>query len=111
EIYARFGNTSTPDDSWTPWKMIERITGKRSDQFSYANFFSEQTYDNSKNAVRRFLQFKLVFKAGKQLSSVFFPKIFPPKLNWLSVTYATGDSGLVFSPLYCYGNKIEVYEA
>lgn len=111
EIYARFGNTSTPDDSWTPWKMIERITGKRSDQFSYANFFSEQTYDSSKNAVRRFLQFKLVFKAGKQLSSVFFPKLFPPKINWLSVTYATGDSGLVFSPLYYYGNKIEVYEA
>lgn len=105
EIYVRFGESGSIDNTWTDWFLVDKVAGS-----SGVNTLG-RVLPREFNTAKKHLQVKLVLVAGKQFRSVYFPKTFSPTVKSIKLNYAIAEGDHRFSPLYYYGNRVEVYEA
>jgi hypothetical protein len=93
-ILARFGdNANTSDPSWTGWQKVWEVTGEGYSTIHVAPILS----------TKRYIQIKLLLYAAYEIKS--------PVVNYLGARFFTIHGKKVYSPLFYYGNRIEVYEA
>lgn len=94
DVLIRSGNTLNPDDgTWTPWYKVTTVTENGSAVLN----------QDVLSITDRCIQVKLILYAAYSSTS--------PTVKSISLKRLDDSGQYIFSPLYYYGNRIEVYEA